>query len=507
MEEQLVLFKFDRTEHKDIDFSKSIVYKKFGLAKLNNIKTLNTAPTDKLWDTFRKTAYFIYQNREWTWSDCLNAATYLYPFLGFEQNSQCKYPLDKLWAKSSESVDKVKIQKLGLLAGRYSTYNYVIHIILNEYDGRTHYLVLTDDRIKLANSGTIYNYRGTRYDFTYISKGMLLGFSKLVENLIENYRKDNHGINQRTFFKTIEGLLSGKRSLSYMSLEHFVEDTSWITDKAFSLAKTFAENTGHSFDGFNDGIKTKDFVRAYLSKNYSEILMQKHENNMIVITRTERWRKHTNLQAPLINAMYRSPLQKDFLDLQIDDDVNVSIFHQAEKAIEGWLKVLPKLNVKPVLRFKNLPKKQGLYLSESNQIILDLRSKPLSSAKSESGINYFVHEYGHFIDYQYSHEPLSMLGDFNKIWQSVGSYVVKKMKIKNQSNLLIPTEVFARCFELYLFNAMQDTSLKLLRKYYELPEYVAIRKSTMSEVIDYFDRLFPTWKRALKKTKHNKISA
>lgn len=54
---------------------------------------------------------------------------------------------------------------------------------------------------------------------------------------------------------------------------------------------------------------------------------------------------------------------------------------------------------------------------------------------------------------------------------------------------------------------MQDTSLKLLRKYYELPEYVAIRKSTMSEVIDYFDRLFPTWKRALKKTKHNKISA
>lgn len=499
--QQLELFKFDRIIPKHKDITNSIIYKKFGIAKLNNMKTLNIKSTDKLWDFFRKTAYFIYQNGEWTWNDCLDAATYLFPFLGFEKDNLCEYPLDKVWAKNSESVERGKMQELGLLAGRYSTYSYAIHIILNKYDGKTHYLILTNDRIKLQNSGTIYSYKGKRYDFTYISKGMLLGFNKLVKNLIENYQENNHGISQKNIFKAVEGLLSGKRTFSYISLEHFVEDTSWITDSTFTLAKSYAKSTGHSFEGLDDGIKTKNFIKAYLSKNYSEILMEKHENNMVVITRTERWQKHTSLQVPLINAICTSPLQKDFAELRIDDDLKVSKFHQAERKIQSLLQVLPKLDVKPVLRFKNLSNKLGLYLRESNQIVLDLRSKQLSNGKFETGISTFVHQYGHYIDYQYSNSPLSMLPEFSNIWQSINSYIAKSMKIKDQSNLLIPTEIFARSFELYLFQAVQNTSLELMRKYYESPEYNAIRQAAMSKVNDYFDNLFPKIKQQLKTCK------
>nr|WP_261467686.1 hypothetical protein [Lactobacillus crispatus]UVZ00339.1 hypothetical protein [Lactobacillus crispatus] len=509
-DQQLELFSFDRIVPDHGLMDNSLVHKKFGINKLKNLKILDASPTDKLWDSFRKTAYFIYQNCEWTWSDYLNAATYLFPFLGFEKGSKCPNPLEKEWAKDSKNVDKEEIHKLGLLAGRYSTYNYAIKIILHTCNGRSHYLVLTNDHLKLETSGTIYSYKGKHYDFTYISKGMLLGFSKLVKNLIAEYQKNNHGIEQQTFFRTIEGLLSGKRTTSYMSLEHFVEDTSWINDSAFALAESYAKSTGHPFSGFNDGIKTKDFIKMYLSRNYSEILMQKHENNLVVLTRSERWHKHTNLQVPLINAMYSSPLQKDFLELCIDDNFELECFHQAEKKIDTWIHLLPQTNKQPVLKFKKLPKKLGVYLVSTNQIVLDPRRKQISNGKYEEGANTFVHEYGHFLDYQYlstSNTTLSMSSDFSPILQAVSSYVVKSNIKKEQSKLLIPTEVFARSLELYLFNAASEPSLTTMRKYYEHTEYNVIRKAAMSQVVIYFDKLFPDLKKQLEKVKVGEISA
>ncbi len=80
------------------------------------------------------------------------------------------------------------------------------------------------------------------------------------------------------------------------------------------------------------------------------------------------------------------------------------------------------------MRFKKLPKKLGIYLISTNQIVLDPRKKQISNGKYEEGTSTFVHEYGHFLDYQYlsdSNTTLSMSPDFSPILQAVSSYVVK----------------------------------------------------------------------------------
>lgn len=65
-DQQLELFSFDRIVPDHGLMDNSLVHKKFGINKLKNLKILDASPTDKLWDSFRKTAYFIYQNCEWT---------------------------------------------------------------------------------------------------------------------------------------------------------------------------------------------------------------------------------------------------------------------------------------------------------------------------------------------------------------------------------------------------------------------------------------------------------
>ncbi len=46
-----------------------------------------------------------------------------------------------------------------------------------------------------------------------------------------------------------------------------------------------------------------------------------------------------------------------------------------------------------------------------------------------------------------------------------------------------------------------------MRKYYEQTEYNAIREAAMSQVVIYFDKLFPNLKRQLKEAKVGEISA
>ena len=46
-----------------------------------------------------------------------------------------------------------------------------------------------------------------------------------------------------------------------------------------------------------------------------------------------------------------------------------------------------------------------------------------------------------------------------------------------------------------------------MRKYYEHTEYNVIRKAAMSQVVIYFDKLFPDLKKQLEKVKVGEISA
>ena len=163
-------------------------------------------------------------------------------------------------------------------------------------------------------------------------------------------------------------------------------------------------------------------------------------------------------------------------------DFDYNEFRNVEKAWEKIVDSLPQGLVSPELKFRKLGKHKatGLYYPKFNIIAVDVRDTTS-----------FIHEFGHYLDFKYQggEEECSLQEDFADILTSYQDTLPKE-NIK-YAYFTIPTEVFARGFELWVFETIISDSPLLHDKkvYYEYPQYLAF-KNCKKELINYYNNLF-----------------
>lgn len=130
-----------------------------------------------------------------------------------------------------------------------------------------------------------------------------------------------------------------------------------------------------------------------------------------------------------------------------------------------------------------------------NNIVVDFRktSEIYSEDKFDHeqwGINSFVHEYGHYLDYQLApgKEPLSLQAGF----QSIIDQYRKQLAInddKQKRYFSIPTEIFARGWELYCHNnGLKGDLIGQDKEYKYMQEYNAF-DGFQDKIEKYFDSI------------------
>lgn len=163
-------------------------------------------------------------------------------------------------------------------------------------------------------------------------------------------------------------------------------------------------------------------------------------------------------------------------------DFDYNEFRNVEAAWEKIVDRLPQGTVSPELKFRKLGKHKatGLYHPMFNIIAVDVRDTTS-----------FIHEFGHYLDFTYQggEEECSLQDDFADILASYQDTLPKG--ISKCAYFKTPTEVFARGFELWVFETIISDSplLQDKRAYYGDPEYLAF-KNCKKELINYYNNLF-----------------
>lgn len=167
-------------------------------------------------------------------------------------------------------------------------------------------------------------------------------------------------------------------------------------------------------------------------------------------------------------------------------------FSKVEQDFLGVLDRLPQAKAQPELKFRRLGKHKawGIYSPALNILAVDVRH-------TES----FIHEYGHYLDFKHGDEVYSEMSTFFPIIKAYekkltelaeDSKYAQKLTAKRMSYYLIPTEIFARAFELWASGTIVSdaTIISSTERYNSQPEYIAF--SHIKELVfSFFNAIFP----------------
>lgn len=171
---------------------------------------------------------------------------------------------------------------------------------------------------------------------------------------------------------------------------------------------------------------------------------------------------------------------------------NYEEFSKVEQDFLAVLDKLPQAKAQPELKFRRLGKHKawGIYSPALNILAVDVRH-------TES----FIHEYGHYLDFKHGDEVYSEMSTFFPIIKAYekklselaeDSKYAQKLTAKRMSYYLIPTEVFARAFELWVSGTIVSdaTIISSTETYNSQPEYIAF--SHIKELVfSFFNAIFP----------------
>lgn len=254
------------------------------------------------------------------------------------------------------------------------------------------------------------------------------------------------------------------------------------------------------------------FVEEYIQSTYDIFLQREYEKDIDKQTRASAWQTKKNINKDTRKIMESTSLNKYFQFVEIDNDVDLTLFSQFEKEMERMHDILPKTGDKlPELRLRKLGnhKALGLYVPNKNTIAIDFRDT--NDEIGGVGIQSFVHEYGHALDYGTDNgRLLSLRDDFKPIVKRYrenlslngkGSYVAEKA-----GYYTAPTEVFARAFELYVSEAgLNSIFLKSKETYETKIEYALFDQNMRDKLTTFFDHAFPNLKTAVLESNKEQI--
>lgn len=236
------------------------------------------------------------------------------------------------------------------------------------------------------------------------------------------------------------------------------------------------------------------------------LVMQTFDSNIVL---TEKYNKETNSECArafetkqnipekVLKLMSTTKFLDNFSYVEIDEDTELSKFRVIEKEW-GMVKAALGLDkyfevVKPELRFKRLGKHRakGLYYPSLRCICVDINS--MSSA---------LHEIGHFIDYSFMDNQLSLSLEFFPIitdyklaffkeYEEIKETEIGKYLRRKMDYYFTPTEIFARCLEIYLVNKeVKSSFLKVKEKLTIDRGYPRVEECFLSLIDNYFSKMF-----------------
>ena len=206
------------------------------------------------------------------------------------------------------------------------------------------------------------------------------------------------------------------------------------------------------------------YILSVFSKEYKRKKDESKMEKMLSGDYARSFETKKNIPQKCVNAMARSGFNKFFGYVEFDEECDLDLMEELYREYEAFSKELCLKSFPEVsLRFRKLGnhKATGLYYYILKCLCVDVRYPGA-----------FVHEVGHAIDYHLDH--ISDKYFFSKIAERyeslLKSYVQKGkkediavLKGKTKYNLqyyLMPTEIFARCFEMYVVRIRKiDNSL------------------------------------------------
>lgn len=486
--------------------------KQLGLRKIPRLKFNEN---DSLYQKTQKLAKFIYKNGEWTEDDVREAAVKKAqdimvgdnPVVSVEKISLSDRQIPEYFETEELKANGIaKVYRLGWEVGGGDIFNQNVFIDPNNRSSARHGKRFRSPRIfrNPFNGEIVKEKNRIRKGYRYTNEGIIFNQDRLVGSvqfekvLLDEFDRQQNKLDfsKGTFTYYLDILFDPK--MAGKKNEHYFKKGGY----------------GYSFYE-----KEAKFIDDYINAVYDVSVQHDYEKKLDKQERANAFITKANINESTKKAMDSTSLKKDFKYVELDNEVDLNEFHKFEGEMSKIQNVLPKVtDRKPELRLRKLGnyRSLGLYTPASDSIVLDFRSseKQVNGGYNPSGtgIQSFVHEYGHFLDYKYSNNQdngnifntLSLQDNFKPIIDKYteqlkknGIYNVKHGDIDHY--FAIPTEIFARAFEIYSSNQGLESSLIQDRnQYFTQPEYLSYTPEIRDMITQYFDSTFPDYAQKIK---------
>lgn len=511
-----------------------------GISKVYTKIKLN--PDDNISIMFAKTAKFIYKNGlingDWTEKDFIDGIKAdlthvlniekVYPSYTDPSTINSKYILSKEQEQLIYSLGKFRKTDNPY----YRWQNYVYEVTYEKGD-RT--LVVVDPLsayVRNENKGyTLSSYRFSFNGSSHIdlyNGSYIVGKIKLLKRLLKKACTENQCqefAKKYSFMNFVPDRIPFKfKQFAAELLFGSSDSDNFKKDKKIEQAitnGTWNPDTGelhyrggyYSDYGVANSLENNafiDWISQYLFDTFSFILQAQAEQRDASNSHAKFFQQKKNINKEKRQAMHKlSDLLKDYVKgVEIDNDVDLNKLNKLIPTIKETFPLLPKAQdgSKPILRFRKLRnlKAIGVYTCFNDTIALDFRS-----IGNITGLQAFVHEYGHFLDYHSESETALSITDsrfVNGVLDPVVNYLKKfrNTGFMNQGKfgfdyLCTPTEVFARAFEVYVSFLGLNNSLIESKSHYtnwKRAEYACF-KDIYQNVSDYFDSEYPSLRESI----------
>ncbi|EGO7986244.1 hypothetical protein FEW53_002371 [Enterococcus faecalis] len=515
----------------------SLLKRKYGTTKSSPVVFTEK---DTLYTCFRKLADNIYKNGTWTQEDEKRAVDTMI-------RNRNDFPLGEKeihWTTSKgiqrnaevivEPLREVDRTFLGdRLDGKVGYMTLVNRTTSDDQKTTTKktYVLLDPENKSGTKHGTFYYFANREVnEFTYMALGNMnraIGYDKLQRDILTEFDSNEEPLGfERTH---LESFLSKLSSAEYSGKKHadrFEKDLDGeLTDEFLATLPRDESKIGGFMkeapyvlkDGgftrylYPENLKEDrrknqiiTFIQNYIQNTYDILLQSEYEKDIDKQTRASAWQTKKHINKETLEMMNTTSLTNYFGYVEIDNEVDLTLFKQFEAEMERVHAILPKTGEKaPDLRLRKLGNHNalGLYVPSKHTIAVDFRDT--GDEIGGVGIQSFVHEYGHSLDYGVDDgKLLSMSEEFKPIVtryrENIRFKVAKTYVGKKSSYYGVPTEVFARAFEIYVSEAGFRSPLLKTNDIYETSvEYALFDKDMREELTTYFDQRFPALKAAI----------
>lgn len=466
----------------------SLMHHRFGITRHSK---LSITPKDTYYAIFRKLAYYLAKNGDWSDQDYLQAAATI-GRLVFGKEAEATVH----GAQFVDGTDNPMIYYKHLQSAQEAD-EQVIKIEFVGESKRNCYLRLTDTPRGNSLSGQMRYFRAyPTFIFSFINRKKLIGYGKLIAAIYDAYDRQKPDFERDFLDKLLLRLLINKYGTKrYSSLFQ-----QFPVPDVYSEALHMSKVNWHLYREDNAALQ---FVEDFVLSNYNIVISQQYEDVIRKTTRARAWQTKKHIKDTTQQLMRHNSLLTSFKSVELDNDVDYYDFKVFADEVNSVLNVLPHGLQQPILRLRRLGNYHalGMYVPAVNNIVIDFRGPGDSElVMTDAGFRSFIHEYGHYLDYQTQNgKQLSLLPEFANVVNRYRDHILNgDVHLPDPHYYCAPTEVFARCFELYVSaTGLKTGLLKSSEKYQESPEYQAIDSQMLAEATKFFDTLFPQYRQNL----------